>query len=218
MTPCDWNDPGAHRYTGSVAAAIAAYGLPLATQQALVAAFEARAFDDTVVIDRDSIRGRAHGYEPQIRDMHFGSAGRICTSVDRSSWPAAHVETALVVCAGAECIGWPAVCGNVFRLRRAAAAPEAGAWLAAVEAPAPLPGVLAAAADEPGAGPDADTAAPALYGPALAFVPPAVGGGWGGTVPGPIPAVPESSTRGLMLVGLALLAWLAWRGQRGARG
>ena len=123
---CNWDAPGADRYTGSVAAAIVAYGLPIDTQSALIAAFERREFTDTVVIDRDSIRGQRHDYSPDIRSMHFGGAGRICSSVTRAGWSAEHVETALVICAGDECIAWPAVCGNVFRLARRARADQAG--------------------------------------------------------------------------------------------
>ena len=118
IASCSWDAPGADRYTGSVAAAIVAYGLPIDTQSALIAAFERREFTDTVVIDRDSIRGQRHDYSPDIRSMHFGGAGRICSSVTRAGWSAEHVETALVICAGDQCIAWPAVCGNVFRLTR----------------------------------------------------------------------------------------------------
>lgn len=113
---CTWDNPGHDRYTGTVPAAIAAYGLPQATQSALIAAFERREFTDTVVIDRDAIRGQRHEYAPEIRAMHFGSGRRICGTVTRDGWEPSHVETALVVCAAGECIAWPAVCGNVFRL------------------------------------------------------------------------------------------------------
>lgn len=115
---CSWDSPGADRYMGDVPAAIAAYRFPAATQAALIEAFERRQFTDTVVIDRDSIRGKAHEYAPDIRSMHFGSRGRICNTVTRAKWGAEHAETAIVICAGAECIGIPAVCTNVFRITR----------------------------------------------------------------------------------------------------
>ena len=119
---CDWTDPGHDRYTGTVVSAIAAYHLPLETQSALIRAFEAREFTDTIVIDRDTIRGKTHEYAPDTRAMHFGSRGRRCDTVTRTGWAPDHVETALVVCAGGECIAWPAVCGNVFRLSKLAEA------------------------------------------------------------------------------------------------
>ena len=144
---CSWDAPNSDRYSGLVSAAIAAYGLPIQTQSALIAAFERREFTDSVVIDRDTIRGKSYEYAPDIRAMHFGSRGRICGTVTRAGWSAEHVETALVVCALGECIAWPAVCGNVFRLTRRAGAdrPEfaplgvpAAALVDAFDAPQPL--------------------------------------------------------------------------------
>jgi hypothetical protein len=112
---CSWDHPGSDRYTGNIPAAIAAYGFPVATQQALVAAFEARQFDDRVIITRDEIRGRKV-YDPEIRAMHFGSRGIVCRTTTRARWPADHVERALVFCAQGECLAWPSVCGNLFRI------------------------------------------------------------------------------------------------------
>jgi hypothetical protein len=112
---CSWDHPGSDRYTGNIPAAIAAYGFPVATQQALVAAFEARQFDDRVIITREEIRGQKV-YDPEIRAMHFGSRGIVCRTTTRARWPADHVERALVFCAHGECLAWPSVCGNLFRI------------------------------------------------------------------------------------------------------
>ena len=109
MSDCTWSDPGVDRYTGS----------------ALIAAWERREFTDTVVIDRTAIRGQTHDYAPEITSMHFGSQGRVCASVTRSGWEDLHVETAIVLCSGAECIAVPSVCSNVARVTRVEAAPAA---------------------------------------------------------------------------------------------
>jgi hypothetical protein len=105
---CEWQG-GADKYTGSIAAAIASYGYP-------IDAWQRRQFTDSVVIDRDSIRGQAHDYEKTISRMHFGSAGRRCANVTREKWDKKHVETALVVCAGETCVAIPSACSNVFEL------------------------------------------------------------------------------------------------------
>lgn len=136
---CEWN-AGHDRYTGSVASAVASYRFPIATQAALIEAWEKRSFADTVVIDRDSIRGRASDYAPAIRDMHFGAAGKTCATVTRATWTPDHTETGVVICAGAECLLIPAVCLNVSRITRLEA--PATAALAdfgpAIVAPIPL--------------------------------------------------------------------------------
>lgn len=113
---CDWDLGHNHRYTGTVAAAVASYGFPLATQRGLVDAWERRDFADMVAIDRDSIRGRSAEYDPGIRQMHFGGAGRVCAEVTRNTWAADHVEMAVVVCSGGECVAIPSRCLNVFRV------------------------------------------------------------------------------------------------------
>jgi hypothetical protein len=132
---CTWDHPGADRYTGTVAAAIAAYRLPPATTKALIAAFASRRFDDTVTITKDAIKGEKHAYESSIHYMHFGSRGKVCKTVTRAKWTDKHSETAQVVCAHGECIAWPAVCGNVFRVRQLT--PRAAPEPAARQAPTP---------------------------------------------------------------------------------
>ena len=216
---CRWDQPGADRYIGTISAAIAAYGLPLATQSALIAAWESRQFTDHVVIDRTDIRGQTHDYAPVIREMHFGSHGRVCESVSRSGWSAEHVETAIVLCAGDECVAIPAVCSNVFRLTRIARPParpaDDGGSDVVVAPDMPLVG--------PRAEPMAWSAAPPADEPSFArasstswlpFGTPGIAGApatWlllpSGTA-APIPAVAEPSTLGMIVLGgLGLVAW-----------
>lgn len=211
ISSCDWQTPDADRFTGTVASAIAAYGLPLATQSALIAAFERREFTDSIVIDRDSIRGKSHEYAPDIRAMHFGSRGRICGTVTRAGWSAEHVETALVVCALGECIAWPAVCGNVFRLTRRSSAdrPEFAPVVALGDEPATVTIAdpqTTNGAIEPHAAMDARDGAWSV-GPAFNTFNSGAGYAYGGAtfpgVPHPVVAVAEPSTYALILAGLA---------------
>ncbi|HWI10038.1 MAG TPA: MHFG family PEP-CTERM protein [Burkholderiaceae bacterium] len=202
---CTWN-AGADRYTGDVPAAIAAYGLPLATQSALIRAFERREFVDAVVIDREAIRGKTAEYDSRIRAMHFGSRGRICAEVTRTGWAADHVETALVLCADGECIAWPAVCGNVFRItrhERAVADEIVPAELAADAmsdlAPEAQPLVLREISPEPAAGATAAPGEPGWM-------------SWPEPMPAPwiraphTPPIPEPSTWALFVAGALALA------------
>lgn len=227
---CEWQG-GADRFTGSIAAAIASYGYPIATQSALIDAWERRQFADSVVIDRDSIRGQSHDYEPAITAMHFGSAGRVCRSVTRSKWSAEHVETALVVCAGDECIAVPSACGNVFRLTRRArdeqpvGGAESAAYTLIADSQLLVPvGVPASLESIAGADGSAFNSAgysysPVTFGGGFAAV------GYGGTPgmcaeccytlrPEPVtPPVPEPSTWALLLAGFA--AMFVWTRKAG---
>lgn len=216
---CKWDHPGADRYVGTIPAAIAAYGLPLATQSALIAAWESRQFSDHVVIDRTDIRGQTHDYAPVIREMHFGSRGRVCESVSRSGWSAEHVETAIVLCADDECVAIPAVCSNVFRLTRVVRATDRPADDGG--------GDVVVAPDVPLGGPLADPVAPSAATPAdessfarasstgwLPFGTPGIAGApstW--LMPSGqsalIPAVAEPPT--LVMLALGGLGLVAWR-------
>lgn len=232
LSTCEWAEPGNDRYMGTVAAAIAAYHLPVHTQFELIAAFESRRFDDIVLIGRDEIKGR-HQYDSAIHSMHFGSRGRTCGTVTRATWSADHVESAVVVCADGECVGIPSVCLNVFRItriepiKREQSFNDQAAILVTEEAP-PAPVFvdrsMTITVDAPSYGGDtwSDSWGGATYGPS--------GGGWfgggGGGSPSappcaickpcPIPPpvmtpVPEVSTWLLMLLGIGAIALMRWR-------
>ncbi len=211
MIACDWNTPGHDRYTGEVATAIAAYHLPIATQAELVRAWERREFTDTVVIDRDAIRGRTYDYDPEIRSMHFGSAGRVCDTVTRIGWSPVHVESAVVLCAAGQCIGIPAVCGNVFRLIRRD--PVSGAALGPADGPVPG-GIESAQGLAQDALPIEPTGSGNLEGmstaPTWSSTGAAAGGAAyfiGGGECAPAMPVPEPQTWALLLLGLVAIVW-----------
>lgn len=113
---CDWNSPGADRYTGTPAAAIVHYtDIPKPIQQRLIARIERHEFDDLAAITRDSIKG--HADYSGLRSMHFG-VGKVCTTVDRSKWAASAIERGMVYCEGDTCVIVPTICGNISRITR----------------------------------------------------------------------------------------------------
>lgn len=121
IASCDWSDPGRDAYTGTPRAAIMAMAeIPRPVRLALVARAEAHDYDDTVYIDRDSIRSPKHAYDPAIRAMAFGSNGRVCKTVTRTGWAASRVEGAWVYCDSGWCVAMPAVCRNWFIASRVA--------------------------------------------------------------------------------------------------
>ncbi|MBS0447118.1 MAG: MHFG family PEP-CTERM protein [Proteobacteria bacterium] len=185
-------------------------------------------YDDLVSIRRDGIEG-GRGYDPEIRDMYFGS-GRVCHSVTRSRWTTDQQERGLVYCESGQCILVPTVCRNVSRITPvAAAAPPAAA-----DAGGP-PDELAFA--PPGAGPSTP-GDPAAVGPNVlpSGTPPGApdGGGLigppiaiptfpiipGGILPvGPTPPitpVPEPQTWALWAAGLVALGIFRLRRRKGS--
>ncbi len=114
---CSWDSPGVNPFTGNVVNAIDRYqDIPAATRETLKKRMAARAYDEIVVITRDSITGRS-SYSNDIRDMHFG-AGQICGRISRAKWAPSAEERGLVYCEGSECIMVPTVCRNVSRITR----------------------------------------------------------------------------------------------------
>jgi hypothetical protein len=217
---CEWRG-GADRFTGSVASAIAAYGLPISTQTQLIEAWERRQFTDFIVIDRDSIRGKTHDYQADIRQMHFGSRGRVCKTVTRAGWSASHVESAVVLCADAECVAVPQVCSNVFRLTRAARATDGPEPSALVAGPVAGPDEtqLGAPLADPQT-PEAvtlggDVRASLFSSGGSASTWGSIGGAYGPSFwpaapqvhPGAVSPVPEPQTWALLALGVAGIAW-----------
>lgn len=242
LDSCDWAAPGADRYTGTATAAIHAFAaIPEPVRQRLVAKHDKRTYDDIVYIDRDTIRGRKDAWDPAIRNMHFGSRGKLCGQVDRSMWKSAQVESAVVYCDSGYCVAWPSVCGNWFVIAPLA---ERRAALAATETPTG-PGAadgsepaLGAAASVPPLfdGDEADGSAVALLGDSATFGEStesraANGGGGGGGITGGgsggggggggaptsfltqtvVTPIPEPSTWAAMLAGLAALGAMSRR-------
>jgi PEP-CTERM motif len=201
---CTWDAPGADRYTGTTAAAVAYYtDIPEAARRGLLRKVDRHEFDDMVVITRDAVAG-THEYSAVITSMHFGSKGKVCSTVTRNKWSDTASEGGLVYCAEEHCILVPAVCGNVARVTRRAAP----------VAPLAATGLLPAETFEQGMLPDAATAAEPEQAAAVVFSPVVVYSS--GSVPiaytpagGAIAAaVPEPSTYALMLLGLASILYL----------
>lgn len=141
---CNWNAPGVDPYRGptaaSVAAAVQRYKLPPEAQAELVRKARMLQPDAVVTITRDGIYS-ADGTASDLRDMHHGKPGRVCAGpVVRSRWRDDHAETALVYCAGRECIAVPTVCGNVARITWAPTAPPPEPAFRAWRPAPPLPG------------------------------------------------------------------------------
>jgi hypothetical protein len=118
---CSWDRPGQNPYTGGAAAAIDRYAdIPEAVRSTLKRRMEEGQSDDKVSITRDGIIGK-NQYNPEIRDMHFGSAS-LCNTVTRTRWAADRIEPGAVYCVGEHCILVPKICGNVSRITRGAPA------------------------------------------------------------------------------------------------
>lgn len=236
---CSWDRPGHDSFMGDVPAAVDRYtDIRPELRERLKARMRAHDYDDIVEISRDRIEGNA-GYEPQIRDMHFGQ-GRVCASVSRDRWSDDQRERALVYCEGGACVMVPTVCRNVSRIARV---PGGGGG------PVP-PGEGELPFDPPGAG--APTPVPADV-PPLSTVPPSSLTGIPDIPPGsfaspprlsigppsagppisvpappifvlpprveevPPPVVPEPSTLAMAAAGLALLTLVVRRASSSTR-
>ena len=137
---CEWRQPGHDPYMGDLPGAVDHYlDIPVATRERLKERMRRLDYDDLVTVRAHAIDGRL-GYEPAIRQMHFGE-GRVCAEVTRESWPADHAERGLAYCEDGFCLLVPFVCRNLSRIRQRpqAASPQAPG------APAGRPGTVAAA-------------------------------------------------------------------------
>jgi PEP-CTERM motif len=210
---CSWDRPGLDRYRGTPAAAVAHYrDIPQADRAVLARRIAAGVPDDTVQISRTAITGH-YRYESRIADMHFGAA-RMCRSVTRTKWKAAHRETAAVYCAGDECVLVPQVCGNVSRVRRVVTSGSGspGTTGGSPGLPADLPARPAAPVPVytvvPGPGeelpPPLPPEGPAVPLPRLDYPGPGREVG----LPVPLAPVPEPATWAMLAGGMVLVA--AW--------
>ena len=220
---CSWDHPGSNPFMGSVVDAVDRYtDIPADVRSRLKQKMAKRDYDDIASIGRDSINGK-DVYDPDIRDMHFGT-NRVCTTVSRSGWAKDREERGLVYCDGNECIIVPTVCRNVSRVtRHGGGTPIANSG---VFAPGGLPPGDELAFDPPGAGPIDAPADPLALGiplgggipsPSIGTLasalpwlaaPGFLGGGSGGSGPvfpanpgsGSTGAAPPSSTGGISVV------------------
>jgi hypothetical protein len=114
---CRWDRPGADPFMGEVPAAVDRYAdIPADVRATLRDRMARHAYDDIVVIRRDSIGG-TYRYDSAIRDMHFGQ-GRVCSTVTRGRWLDDTHERGLVYCEAGHCVMVPTVCRNVSRVTR----------------------------------------------------------------------------------------------------
>lgn len=222
LAACSWASPGADPYSGPVPAAIEAYAdIPAPVRAKLRQRLEKRAYDDIALITRDGIVGKREYAD--LRGMHFG-AGRVCQTVDRSAWTAAHTERGLIYCEAEHCIIVPTVCRNVARVTRMPApapaptptsnAPTGGNGLKLVDLP-PVPsggGEIQTVTEHHGLTITVPVpVAPVTFAGQIAPLP------WPSAVPyyftpmlpAPIPAIPEPSTWLMMLAGVAALLKIA---------
>jgi hypothetical protein len=219
---CSWDRPGADRYRGTPAAALAHYRDIPATDRAMLAKrIAAGTPDDTVQISRTAIAGQ-YQYESSIADMHFGT-GRMCRTVTRAKWRPAHREAGAVYCIDDTCVLVPEVCGNVSRVQRivTSGGGTPGATGGAPALPAPSPPVALAPPSFYPAVPVAGGELPPWVEPGMppGMLPvmgyPGPGRETTGLLPLPLAPVPEPSTWTMLAGGLALLAARAWRHWRG---
>lgn len=136
---CTWNNPGADPLRGpvttTVAAAVARYDLPAPVRAELVAKVRNGLDDGLIEIRRTGLHS-ATGTARDLRDMQYGTPGRVCPGpVDRSAWPDGHVERALLYCSQGECIVVPVVCQNVSRVTWT---PHAAPGVGVVPGPQPV--------------------------------------------------------------------------------
>jgi hypothetical protein len=220
---CTWDKPGQDPYSGTPTAAIMQFvSIPKHVRVALAARAESRLdYDETVVIDRDSIRSKDRSYSSEITAMHFGSKGKLCDKVSRKNWKPDHIETAMVYCESGYCVMRPAVCNNWSILQREddkqtgiLSSPGSGGSFFVPAQEQPLSAIAAPAGYLPPAFAVAAPSSPS-YAAAVAFyaVPVPVGFAFNYCPPLPVvPAVPEPSTWFALLGGIALL-WV-WKASR----
>ena len=112
---CNWNNPGADRYTGNHAAAIDNYKeIPANIRQILKEKINAHQYDDQINISRIGMVGKQNYNNG--RDMHWGQNKMCKGEFSISQWKYTHEEAALVYTYSGYSIAIPSVCGNVFRL------------------------------------------------------------------------------------------------------
>lgn len=119
---CNWNNPGADPARGPTAEVVyrAAknYGFSEADSQLVASKARRLSNDGFVKVWRDTLESPAGTVASNLRDMHYGKAGRYCAGpVTRAKWSDEHHEPGLVYCADThKCLVMFPTCGNVARL------------------------------------------------------------------------------------------------------
>lgn len=224
---CDWNAPGRDAYQGTARAAIEAMAtIPAPIRAVLIERAERHDFDDVILVDRDSIKGK-YDYEKEIGFMAFGHAGRVCVNVTRAGWDAARVESAMVFCEADHCVARFSVCNNwsIVARRRGDVGTDSPGERSLADASGGSITFSAAATAAMFAGPPGPNLSPGLtastdaLGWAGATSSIYIGSTWNSTtyiaspccalceVPGSVPAVPEVQAYALILAGLGAVAW-----------
>jgi PEP-CTERM motif len=189
LASCSWDRPGKNPYMGELPSAVDRYtDLSSDVRTKLKDRIAKQQYDDVVDIKRDTIissQGK-FTYASQIRDMHFGDKGRVCSTVTRTRWKASTTERGYVYCESGQCVMVPTVCRNVSRVVQ-----NKSPAVAADKAAAPAP--VAAAAPN-GAGPTAAKATPDAPAAAPTFASAGLGPAFADVSQGPVFAFPSGPT------------------------
>ncbi len=236
-TQCDWNNPGANRYTGDQAEALNNYkDIPQEIKIILKKKINAHQYDDQITISRIGMVGKQN--YTNGRDMHWGQNKMCKGEFSISKWTYMHTEAALVYSYNGYSIAIPSVCGNVFRLNLVAGSGGGGSTGGGEVTPIDTPEAesfvpaVAPSTDDPiiGGSTTPQTSTPNVSWPSdpvqstlvpdrgREFFPvppvPTTPAFVVPQVPGTIvtvPAVPEPSTYAMMLLGLCIVIGLSKR-------
>lgn len=108
---CDWNNPGANPYTGSLSSAVDSYPeLSSEAKKVIKQKINSNAYDDHVKITKDLIQGKE--VYTSASNMHFGN-GKCKGEVNTSKWKPSQNVQALVYCHKEECVIRPQICNNI---------------------------------------------------------------------------------------------------------
>lgn len=164
LKSCSWDRPGKNPYMGELPSAVDRYtDLSAEVRTKLKDRIAKQQYDDVVEIRRDGIVGGGKfTYASQIRDMHFGDKGRMCSTVTRQRWTATTTERGLVYCESGQCVMVPTVCRNVSRVAAKPVAVPMAEKSGAIPPPEPAAPTAAVAAKPDGAAVPVPTPAPVI--------------------------------------------------------
>jgi hypothetical protein len=119
IASCPWQDRGLDRFMGDIPAAVDTYtDIPKYTRLKLQAKMRRLAYDDITHMTATGSRSESWTYGLPTM-MHFGAHGRVCRTVDISTWtPQDPGERGLVYCEDGHCVVVWTVCRNVSQIKR----------------------------------------------------------------------------------------------------